>query len=149
MKIGAIIAAHKFATVIVALVLLFWIWIGYLYFTYIDLLTEKGTAYALSIGMSKREAYDRMEEALRAVEGGDGAAFIELPAISADTGLPYGPKIAELLPFERSEGTFLALKESNQWDFYLKRNYRDNLRLTFCNERLCEIYRHRKYFELP
>ena len=149
MKIGALIAAHKFATAVLALMLLFCIWIGYLYFTYISLLTEKGTAYALSIGMSKREAYDRMEEALRAVEGGDGTAFIELPAVSIDTGRPYGPKITEFLPFERNERTFIALRESNQWDFFLEESYSDRLRLTFCDERLCKIYRHRQYFDLP
>ncbi len=149
MRAGATIASSKVVPVLAAMLLGFLAWVAYLYFTYIDLIVESGTSYEISIGMSKRQVYDRLEAALYAVEGGDGNAFIDSTAEYRSADQKHDPAISGLVAFERNDNTFNFLVESNQWDFFLEKNYRDFLRLTFCDERLCKIYRHRKYFELP
>lgn len=142
-------ARHKMLSTGAILMLAVFGWVGYLYATYIDLMIDRGGLYELSIGMSKREAFDRLEAAFYSVEGGTGSAFLEMPVNPAANGEPRDKVALKLAQFEKSDEVFEFLRRHDQWDFFLENSYRDGLRLTFCGEKLCQIYRHRMHFELP
>ena len=44
---------------------------------------------------------------------------------------------------------FPYFNDKDEWNFYFNGTYFDSLSLKFCDDKLCEIYRHKKKFELP
>lgn len=137
--------------VVVALTLLIGVgaYVFYLWATYIDRAVDAGQAYGLSIGDTKRETFGKLALAFEQI--GDGQAiFTEVQgdsAVAAELGVSPG-RLVMVRPNLDASG-FGVLSTRDQWTFYVGPTHRDLLRLSFCNEKLCRIYRHRKYFELP
>lgn len=139
-----------FACSAVAAALLITAYMGYLWFTYIDETVTFGHAYGFSIGDDKLTAYKKAPEALADLEGHGSTAYIEVKAdvVSAKL-LAVRPNYTLMVEAILHDVGYPMFKEKNQWNFYINGSYFNMLSLKFCGDSLCEIYRHRKYFELP
>lgn len=124
--------------------------IGYFWVTYIDETVTKGQSYGLLIGESKSKTYLKLPAALANVSGSTSIVFmeIEVNAVNAQL-LASKPGQSIMVEALLNKVGYPAFKRKKQWDFYVNGSYFNRLTLKFCNERLCEIYRHRKNFELP
>lgn len=131
-----------FAAAIILLVAGYLLWLRA---TYIDDLVEAGGAYALVIGQGKDEVVSSLPDAISASGHRVEDSYVVLPAVSGADGaaVPLG-----MTPIS-SGAVAASLREQDQWDIYFNESYNDLLRLTFCEGRLCKIYRHRKNFDLP
>ncbi|HJR73057.1 MAG TPA: hypothetical protein VJ806_05395 [Luteimonas sp.] len=124
-------------------------YIVYLWATYIDKAIDTGQAYGLSIGDTKQSTFKKLPLAFDHIGDGNGI-FVEVradDATAAKLGIASGRHI--MVPPRLDRSDFDTLSTSDQWIFYVSPSHRDFLRLSFCGEKLCRIYRHRKYFELP
>lgn len=119
----------------------------YIWYTYINDTVTSGNAYGFTIGDSKPETYKKSYLALSKLSDN---VYIEIRVT---------PEASRLLA-TNSDHTILAssllhdvgypgFEKKNGWGFYFEASYFNSLTLRFCNERLCEIHRHRKSFELP
>lgn len=121
-----------------------------LWYTFIDETVISGQAYGFVIGDSKSETYIKARGSLAKLQGQATAIYIEIKSdansarlLTAEPG--YTLMIKALL----HDVGYPAFESKNRWDFYIDGSYFNSLTLKFCDEKLCEIYRHRKYFELP
>lgn len=125
-------------------------YVAWLRATYIDELVEAGGAYGLVIGQSKSDALSGLPSAIQAVGFEPESAYFEIKAdqrLATQMSVPLGYTV--MVSLDSGEDQFGKLLQQEQWDIYFDRDYKNLLRLTFCGEHLCEIYRHRKNFELP
>jgi len=109
----------------------------YCWLTYIDETITTGDAYGFCVGDSKLETYQRA-----------GQQFQEKTVWFA-----YPPDYRQAVvrrntTFSDDEFDLLALGEQNKWQLYFG-SFFDTIQLSFTNDRLVEIYRHRQKFELP
>jgi hypothetical protein len=114
------------------------LYVTFLWITYIDNTTSSGSKYGFTIGANKEEVYDQIILQQQSYpdlyfyvrSGKQSKDFIEAPVKSVP--------LARIKNFER-------------WglQFDGKHEYFNVLELTFTENRLIEIHRHRKYFELP
>jgi hypothetical protein len=138
-----------FVVITLALLLGVGAYIFYLWATYIDRAVDSGQAYGLSIGDTKLKTFEKLPIAFEQIGSGQ-EIFTEVradSAMAAKLGVSPGRHVM-VQPRLDAFGSG-ALSAQDQWTFYVGRAHRDFLRLSFCNEKLCRIYRHRKYFELP
>lgn len=127
----------KFILVVVVLAVLYvGGWFFYWWITYIDKTVTKGEAYGFKIGQTKEEVY----AAARDVFAGK-SVYILYPLDHQD----HGPH--KEIKFLDSEYNLIADRDS--WEIYYNQTYFNTLWLSFENDSLIEIYRHRKNFELP
>lgn len=136
--------------VIAGIVLPVAIWVGYLYATYISDDVTVGDAYGFSIGDSKQEAYEKVRRAIAEIHPEDRRVFIEVKVSNeAAEFLATNPDYPVMVEIYLHDIGFERFASMDRWEFYLSAKRFDSLTLTFCDDRLCSIYRHRKNFELP
>lgn len=140
----------KFLTY-VAIVILLMIasYIGYLWCTYIDETITSGQAYGFVIGDDKLATYKKAPGALAKLKNHTSTVYMEIKS-DADSAKLLAAKPGHTVMVEAllHDVGYPVFKLNNQWDFYFNGSYFNTLSLKFCDEKLCEIYRHRKYFEL-
>jgi len=111
---------------------------------------KSGEKYGLAIGESKRQAFAELDKVAAALETDLENLFVEVradEAVARATGVPRG---AQVMRSVSSEGVrYEDLSQRTQWDLYIGPRHRNFLRITFCGEVVCRLYRHRNYFELP
>lgn len=134
-------------SIAVALCLLYF---GYIWATYIDHTVTTGDAYGFSIGDNKRQTYNKAPNALLKLTGHASPIYIEIrvtPEIS--TILATKPDYDVLTQSYLHDVGYVDFLPKDRWVFYIDGSYFNKLSLRFCENRLCEIHRHRKYFEGP
>tara|TARA_R110002074_G_scaffold175316_1_gene338530 strand:+ start:184 stop:627 length:444 start_codon:yes stop_codon:yes gene_type:complete len=124
-------------------------YIVYMWYTYIDDTSVTGSAYGLNIGDSKYEVYGDLPLALTGLSE-FGRTFIEIKVdkateVTLATNSDYTVFAQTLL----HDIGYEKFKSLDSWEFYVNASYFNSLKLKFCEDKLCEIHRHRKYFELP
>lgn len=125
-------------------------WALYQYIYYIDETVTEGDAYGLTIGSTKRETYSNIGRVFQRISPDNPRVFI-LRQVSEETSTwalaRPGRHLFVETPLEA--GWFSELEHEDVWEFYIGPSFINSLTLKFCEERLCEIHRHRKAFELP
>ena len=111
-------------------------YIGYLWLTYIDETITSGEGYGFNIGEDRERVFSKAIKAFR-----EEQIYILNPIDERG----YGPHE----DFEFTSEDYELLKNRNKWEFYYTKDYFDSIKLTFEQDRLVEIHRHRKKFELP
>jgi hypothetical protein len=136
--------------IVITLIALLLAYPAYLWATYINNTVKSGSAYGFTIGDTKKETYQKLNTSLTEVAGKGEAVFIEIKsnaqlesflATKSDFNVMVKPLFHDV-GFPMFEG-------ENVWNFYVGASYFNTLKLEFCDEQLCKIHRHRKYFELP
>jgi len=120
----------------------------YLWVTYIDVSYKTGSAYGLTIGDSKQKVYNNLSIPFKNITKPRDKIFIQIKstkemAVELATDANFDVMIEPLF----HEAGFESFKLDDNWEFYINGSFFNVLRLKFCDEKLCEIYRHRKYFE--
>lgn len=134
---------------LIPLVLLL-IWVGYLWITYIDKSVTEGVAYGFEIGSTKSEIYRLLPQNLYSVARNPGMYFVYLTVTEPlASGLGALPESRLLLQTQFTPYGYSNFEAQDVWKIYLEGSFRDSITLLFCNDELCEIRRHRQYFELP
>ncbi len=138
-------------TIILIPVLIVAFYIGYLWITYIDDTVSDGSKYGFTIGDSKEKTYSKAIRNLYAMSSnGFTAPYIRInitKELEEVLATESGHKI--LAQTRLQEIGFAKFKNLDTWKFYIDGSNFNTLTLKFCANNLCEIYRHRKYFELP
>lgn len=122
----------------------------YVYVSYVDDKITTGNGYGFSIGDSKLDTYKKASSMPIHLDLGNSPIFIETTidennTTSLATNVGYTVMVQTLL----HEKGFSIFESKDKWNFYFNGTYFDSLSLKFCNEKLCEIYRHRKTYEFP
>lgn len=97
-----------------------------------------GTAYGFTIGETKAESATSLGSLRRA--NPEAVVYVT-----------YGPRAGDNFTVPAEAARLEALRPHQQWDILLEGDgaYWNKVRLTFEEDRLVRIYRHRQYFELP
>jgi len=103
---------------------------------YIDESIDVGEAYGFKIGDSKKQAYLKAREIYQGK-----IIFILYPTDKEG----FGPH----KKFDFSEENYQLIVSREKWEFFFDDGFYDSLKLTFVNDRLSNIHRYRKPFELP
>ena len=113
-------------------------YVAFLAATYVDETATSGTAYGFSIGSSKGQA---LAAVLRQQD--------KHPSVA--TYVKYGRRAGDNFTLSSSEMNLGTLGQHDRWDVLLDGpgEFSNSVRLTFHDDRLVEIHRHRQYFELP
>lgn len=111
-------------------------YIVYLWATYIDETITSGEGYGLKIGDTKEQVYRKARGLFK-----DKKVYFLHPMDKQN----YGPH-KEL---KYSSEDYEIIKDRSKWDFYFTEDFFDSIKLTFKDNYLIEIHRHRKKFELP
>lgn len=110
--------------------------LGYLKVTYIDRQIKEGSAYGFQIGDSKLTTFQKGKKAFEGKQ-----TFILYPLDKNE----FGPH--KEFHFNNDEYAMIADRE--RWEFLFGEGHWDFLELTFQDDTLKTIYRHRQKFELP
>ena len=126
-------------------------YISYLWLTYIDDTVVEGSAYGFQIGDSKLATYEKAIEALYDLSStGYTAPYIDLKVSKElESSLSTRTDHTLLVQTLLHDVGYEKFSNLDTWEFYIDGSYFNAIKLKFCKESLCEIYRHRKYFELP
>jgi hypothetical protein len=140
------IKAMSFFVVLILLFLcVLYFWVGY-----INKTVSVGDAYGFTIGDSKIETYKKASGMLKNLSINDSPIFIDVVVTdSSSLLLSTNSGFTVMAQTLLHESGFVNFKEKDKWSFYFHGTYFDSLSLKFCDERLCEIHRHRKRFEIP
>lgn len=111
------------------------IYIGFLYFSYLNEIIRLGEGYDFKIGISKKEAY-------KIVVKEYGEDIVKYRIFN-------GRKFIDEQPFVLSEMNLDKIIKYPDWRFYFQENASNYIHLEFERGYLSAIYRHRQYFELP
>ena len=125
--------------ILVAVVIIVVVVVGYfvyLDFSYIDNKVLSGESYGFKIGDTQNETYRRTKNAFKSQ-----TVFILFPLDKNG----FGPH----KEFYFTKEEYDLLRQRKKWEFYFDSGFFDFLVLTFENEKLITIYRHRKKMELP
>lgn len=111
---------------------------GFLWASYISETTSSGSAYGFSIDSSKAQSAAALEAFRQAHP--EAAVYVS-----------YGQRAGDNFTVAASEAKLHLLQPHDQWNILLSGpgEFGNSVRLTFKDDRLAEIYRHREYFELP
>src|SRR5690606_36742846 len=107
-------------------------------------------ALGFEIGETKEQVYDSAFKNLSDLSGRRIEIFIPVK-ISGDISSKIGVK----QDFEVLAQTYLhdigfeGFRGRDTWTFYLNASRLNVVKLSFCDDKLCEIYRHKKVLELP
>ena len=112
------------------------LYLSYFWLTYINETIIAGEGYGFNIGEAKEQVFSNAIKAFQ-----EEQVYILNPIDERG----YGPH--EEIEFTSED--YELLKNRNKWDFYYSKNYFDSIKLTFEQDILVEIHRHRKKFELP
>ena len=127
----------KFAALCVIVILLFILGkLIYFKLTYIDEKIIIGQGFGFKIGDTKEDTFQNIIKNYQ-----DQNVFILYPL----DGKGYGPH--RKLKFKQDD--YKLIQDRAKWVFYFTEDFFDSLDLTFKDNNLIEIYRHRKKFELP
>ncbi len=121
---------------ILIIIALITIYIGYLYFSYIDVEHNQGEAYGFTIGTSKKDVH---QKALSIYA--EKKVYILYPL----DGNNHGPHKKIVFSID----DYQLLKNQDSWKIYFNKGYYNFIELKFEDQILVSIYRHRKNFELP
>ena len=113
-------------------------YVGYLWASYISESTTSGSAHGFTIGSTKAEAVSALSGLQQ-----------KYPETAVD--VTYGRRAGDHFTVAASAAELAKLARHNQWDIFLdgQGEFGNSIRLTFQDESLAIIYRHRQYFELP
>ena len=122
----------------------------YLWYTYIDETVTSGEAFGLDIGDSKLDTYNKIWDAISYLNYEPSSVYIEIE-VNAEVSelLATDPGYKVLVNTLLHKSGYESFKNKDRWDFYFNSSYFNKLSLTFCEDKLCEIHRHRKFFEIP
>jgi hypothetical protein len=104
--------------------------------TYIDNVVKEGSAYGFFISDSKESSCYRAKKVF------DGEKVFIIHPVDNNG---FGPHMV----FNSIEDSCDLLNKRSIWRFYFDEGFYDFLELNFLDDKLFEIYRHRKKFELP
>tara|TARA_B100000700_G_scaffold163672_1_gene181147 strand:- start:317 stop:742 length:426 start_codon:yes stop_codon:yes gene_type:complete len=136
--------------ILIGIVLLLISYPLYLWITYIDETVTSGQAYGFEIGATKKEVYAKLPAALSKIKSPNELVFIQIKASEKTasalaTDADFDVMVAPLFHAVGYE----SFRDHDSWSFYINASFFNNLKLDFCDDKLCKIHRHRKYFELP
>lgn len=103
-----------------------------------DKVIKSAEGYGFSIGMSKSEVFGKSRQQYT------GKSIYMLDLVNAS-----GKKDKTHVELVFSEQQYAEISNRDVWEFYFKKHFRNMLRLTFEEDRLVKIYRHKKLTELP
>ncbi len=114
------------------------LYVLFLWATYIDDTVTQGSKYGFTIGSTEQKTY---EDILSAQD-----QYPELMLY-----ISYGSRAGDNMTVEPTRDNFNTALKSNHWELLLdgKGEFFNIIRLRIDSNELTEIYRHRKYFELP
>lgn len=139
-----------FICVVIGFMIMITTYVFYLWYTYIDKTITSGQAYGFVIGDDKFMTYENTPGNLAKLKGRTSTVYIEIKSdVDSAKLLAVKPNHLVMVEALLHDVGYPVFKSKNQWDFYIDGSYFNKLSLRFCDEKLCEIYRHRKYFELP
>lgn len=101
-----------------------------------DKIVTDGEAYGFTIGDSKQDTYKKAQIIFK-----DKKIFILYPLERGN----FGPH----KKISMTDSEFLMINTHENWDFYFDEGFFDFIKLTFKDDKLVKIYRHRKRSELP
>jgi len=125
------------------------IYISYLWATYIDETVRDGGAYGFQIGDSKFDTYKKAGGVLSHIGDSQGIYIQVKVTKESEELLATRIDYSLLVQTRLHDVGFRRFSEADRWQFYFDGSFFNSITLKFCENRLCEIYRHRKYFELP
>lgn len=117
------------------------LYLGFLYFSYIDESISAGNGYGLKIGMSKKETYENILKKY----GKTIKRYAIYKRRYYDQKLEYIHRYS----FSLSKFSYDDLAQYSGWEFYFHKIYWDYLFMEFKEGKLITIHRHRQYYELP
>ena len=118
------------------------LYIGFLYFSYLDEKITEGSGYGLEIGMSKKEVY----EIILKEYGEDIERYrIYKRQYISDPKLKY----IGMYSFFKSDFNYDDLVQYDGWEIYFHEISWDYIFMEFWKGKLITIHRHRQYYELP
>ncbi|BCO32598.1 hypothetical protein TspCOW1_27010 [Thiohalobacter sp. COW1] len=122
-----------------------------MWITYIDETVVQGTAYGFEIGDSKSETYTKAKWVLlKLSDSGITPPYIEVKVNNENEELLATKSEYDLLVQTLLHDVgYDRFIEKDVWRFYIDGSYFNSISLKFCQNKLCEIHRHRKYFEMP
>lgn len=114
------------------------LYVGFLWVTYIDHTVTSGQKYGFTIGTNKDQTYKAVAKATD-----------KHPKLFMY--ITYGPLAGDHMAFLPTPENYNKAQNHNYWSLLLDGNgeFFNVIKLKFENEKLSEIYRHRKYFEAP
>jgi hypothetical protein len=125
------------------------IYISYLWVTYIDETVSDGEAYGFQIGESKFDTYEKAGSVLSHIENSRGLYIQVKVTKESEELLATRIDYSLLVQTRLHDVGFGRFSELDRWEFYFDGSFFNSITLKFCENKLCEIHRHRKYFELP
>lgn len=117
------------------------LYIGFLYFSYMDKKITTGTGYGLKIGSSKKDAYDIIIK--------NYGENIWRYSIYKSRYQDQKKEYIDTFNFSLSQLGYEDLDEYTGWRFFLEESHWNYLYLEFQDGKLATIHRHRQYYELP
>lgn len=124
--------------IIVSPFIILGVYLLFLWGTYIDNTVESGTNYGFTIGTTK----DRVYKDILIVNK-------QYPKLKIY--INYGDRAGDNITLSPTKNNFDKIKKYNRWEILLDGDgeYHNVIRLYYAKNNLNQIYRHRKYFELP
>ena len=111
------------------------LYIGFLYFTYLDEKITTGSGYGFQIGSTKKEVFDQI---LNMYEN-------DIERYRIYKNQEYENEFL----FSPQKKDFVNLENYNEWKFYFDKIHWDFIFFEFQNDKLILIHRHRQFYELP
>lgn len=108
----------------------------FLYLTYTDIEITVGEYDGYNVSMTKEEAY-----AVVISKNQTSDFYVMHPLNENGVGL--------LIKFDKNLMTYEYMNDLNIWSIYFDDNYHNVIKLSFKDNKLVKIYRHRKNFDLP
>lgn len=109
-----------------------------------------GQKYGLSIGDDKSKVYNNLGKFFSEIKSSGDKVFILVKVSESASKLLVTDKGFDVFIepyFHKNSGE--EFKKSDRWVFYLNASSMDIVELRFDNEKLTEIYRNRRFVELP
>lgn len=123
----------------------------YYWLTLIHETTTSGTAYGFTIGDDKHTTYSKAYKNLKKLSTSRyNRIYISVVAdesMASRIGVRVGDSF--ITQTRLDVVAYANFEKRDFWKFYLEEPFSNSLKLKFCDDKLCEIYRHRQYFELP
>lgn len=114
----------------------------FLWISSIDEEISSGEYHGFRIGSTKKEAY-------KILLASSNSLNLENKIVLFNDELKHNKTPVVIHPNFNNEEYYL-FEDKNEWNLFLDSAYFfDNIRLSFCDETLCKIWRRRSYLELP